>query len=498
MQQHIDLGPVEISYAAALRGVRPKGSSQSFRYIRAGRMDADEMLCLAASNPEGEFLFIDENASQAAEAQRRARDLHLANAEFIGMSLAKLEDALAAGTHFIAAADYFCVDLSYDVADNASYAHQLAGSLVRPGGLFVIRYAPFASARDSLHFMTAEFAPELKPSQHTEFLHELKQLGHAYFAQHPEDSAALDNALGAQNPEKFLNEFAVATKPQSRTIATLASMVPQKFAFVGDARFSANYLEMMVPKPSQEILYSLRGHLLYEVIKDFSAAHAFRTDIWIRQPGDFTGDLAQLYGNFFYGLTDMTGPVPETIMAGGQSLDLSAPILAALLKFMHVMPLTVGDFLDHPDGREFKPLDVVMAVQMLVACGIAAPMRGSFAGLGQIDYRYPRLAGLFNQQLRAEPLHGMSATLASTVAGRPVKLELPEALVLQAVGRVGFEESAGALMTELQRVAGNPAQARLVFPFALTPEHHFAESMIRRVCERNIVNWYALGVLDAA
>lgn len=498
MKQHMELGPVELSYAAALRGVLPRAGGTPFRYIRCGTMDTQEMLGLAASNPEGEFLFIMNDTTQANAAQARARALRLPNLAFLGMSLTALRAALAAGTQHIVAADYFCCDCTGEAGVDPQEALALAETLTAPGGLFVCRYAPFATPEDSLRFMVAEFTPELQPTQHAEFLHELKQLGQSYFSRHPQQALALNQALGLQQPEKFLQVSGVGCKPASATLNAIIKLAAQHFGFVGDADVPANYLEMMVPTEAQEMLYGLREHLLYEIIKDFTSARAHRTDIWVRPPARLSDNLAQLFGGFYYGLTDVAAPIPESIVVNGKPVDLKTPIVAGLLNLMHMMPITIGDFLADESGQHLKPTDVVMAVQILVACGVIAPMRGSFGGLGQADHEYPRLAGQYNQQLRGMIIDGTRAILASTVAGRPLFLPLSEALVLQAVDRVGFAESADSLMAELQRIAANPAQANLIFATGKDPAPDFAESLIREVCLTNMLSWYALGILDAA
>ncbi|MEQ1653161.1 MAG: hypothetical protein ABL897_11785 [Hyphomicrobium sp.] len=197
-------------------------------------------------------------------------------------------------------------------------------------------------------------------------------------------------------------------------------------------------------------------------------------------------------------MTDIGAPLPERITVSGKDVDLKTPIVSGLLTLMRMMPVTIGDFLAHETGQEFKPTDVVMAVQILVACGVIAPMRGSFGGMGQADHAYPRLAGQYNQQLRGMAIDGNYALLASPVAGRPLRLQLSEALVLQAVDRVGFAESADSLLGELLRISTNPEQAHLVFSAGKDPAPDFAENLIHEICTANMLGWYALGILDAA
>lgn len=488
MQQTLNLDPVALRYAAALRGVVPPAPETPFRYARFGAITVNEALCLAASNPEGSFQFVLPDASAVAVATARAQALRLTQCSFV------TPDAPEA----FAPVDIFCADLGAATAAAAlSQVQTMAQQRVAPGGLFVCRYAPFPAHCDALQFMVAEFAPELPAAERLEFLHELKQLGGAYFAAHPAAATALDAALGAQQPEAFLQRYGLGAPAGSAAVQMIAALAPAQFGFLGDAAIAANYLELMVPPAAQDVLYGLRQHLLYEVIKDFATARATRCDIWVRQPATFSADSPALFGYFYFGLRDSVA-LPARLEKNGQTLELTPPLFQQLLTLMRLMPLTIGDVLSHPDCQGFAPADVVAAIHMLVAFGVAVPMRGSFAGLGQTNFHYPRLAGAYNQQLQREAVQEAPIFLASPVAGRPLELEVPEALVLQAVGRVGLAESADALMPELQRVAGHPALAGKVFTSGTAVAADFAENLIRDICNDQMVSWYALGVLDAA
>ncbi len=488
MYQIPDLDPVAIRYAAALRGVVPPPPEAPCRMVRLGPVDIAQALCLAASNPDSSFTYIMPDAMRALAAQQRAQQLRQGNCRFV------TQDELPAGQ-----ADIFCADLGKQTdAATLANAQALAQQIVAPGGMFVCRYAPFPAQCDALQFMVTEFAAETPAEQHIELLHELKLLGHLYLTAHPLAADALDQALGAKNPAAFFARYNSAGAAMSHAVGMIATMAPAGFDFVGDAQIQSNYLEMMVPKVAQDVLYNLRGHLLYEVIKDYATARPVRTDIWVRQPAAMSGELPVLFGPFYYGLSGSSWPLPATVTLLEQTLDLTPPLFQRILELMRLMPLTIGDVLAHPDCQDFAAQDTVMAMQMLVAFGIAAPMRGSFAGLGQADMHYPRLVGGYNQQLQQEVLQSETVLFASPVAGRPLQLTLQEALVLQAVGRVGLAESADALMTELQRVASDPAIAPAVFPTAAPPAEDMAEAMIKNVCDKQMLSWYAYGVLDAA
>ncbi len=185
MQQVIDLDPVLLRYAAALRGVVPPMPEAPFHYVRWGLPDQAAALSLAASNPEGQFSYIvaDEPIRQMAEQLRQK--LRLKNCVFL-----RPEDATG-----LRQIQFLCADLRGAAAADMVRLQALAGAALAPGGLFACQYAPFASGQDGLHFMAAEFAPEMTAAQRQEYLTELQQLGAHYFTRRPTAAQALTAAI---------------------------------------------------------------------------------------------------------------------------------------------------------------------------------------------------------------------------------------------------------------------------------------------------------------
>ncbi len=89
--------------------------------------------------------------------------------------------------------------------------------------------------------------------------------------------------------------------------------------------------------------------------------------------------------------------VPTEIDAHGKTVPLSSPLYKQLVEIMTMMPASIGDFMSHPDGQNYLPQEIVDAVQILVACGIARPMRGGWHNEHVDNVVQPRLAGSFNQ-----------------------------------------------------------------------------------------------------
>jgi len=175
-------------------------------------------------------------------------------------------------------------------------------------------------------------------------------------------------------------------------------------------------------------------------------------------PVEQIADTAELFGGFVYGVTLPRDKTPLKIEVKGKTIDVSSPLYASLIDLMALIPAGVGDFLAHPNGQGFDARDVVGAIQVLVACGLAQPMRGVYQTGNMQNVNQPRLAGAFNRHLAETQVMGEETWMSSQVIGAAVSVPVREALVMQALNRAGLADSVAALLPELQRLARNPSQ----------------------------------------
>ncbi|MDD3287920.1 MAG: methyltransferase regulatory domain-containing protein [Alphaproteobacteria bacterium] len=481
-----DLAPVRLSYVAALRGVTPRLAGTSFAYAQLGCSNAEAFLCIAASNPEGTFFAVIEDEAAAAAARNMAKARKVDNAFFVvGIGeLPKLEY------------------LVYDETDNANNKiprkelASMASTLLRPSGLFVYRYKAYENADDTLRFVVSEFAPEMNAQQATTFLHEIKALGALYFEGRPIAKAALDNAIKQNIPDQFFAACNTGEKPVSHTFDTMVDFVPAGLSYAGDANIACNYLELSVPALAQDILLKCRENMLYEAIKDFAMQRLERCDIWCCAPINQTANMVALYGGFTFGSTIPRNQIPETIEACGKTVNLRLSPFPALIDLLTTLPLSIGDFLEHPTGAMVSPPDAVGAMQVLVATGIACPMRSYYQGQDQAELTHPKWANGFNSHLTNASVTTQEVLLASPVVGGGVSVSARDALVIQAISRAGMADSIAALLPELARVAKDPALSAKVTGIA-EPTAEAAHNMIDEVVTRSLIQWYAYGLLAA-
>ena len=490
--------PVSLSYAAALRKIMPRVPGTDFTYLLAECHEPGLLIALAASNPEGHFYGLVEGAEAVREAGEDVRKRQVENISFIDAAPRSLLAKLDKDAGMLPELDYICCDESgkaLDASERDALA-TLAERKLKAGGLFTLTYRPYSDDSGHLRFLVRELAPEMNAAQASEFLIELKKLGGFFFKDHPELLAKLNAAIAKYMPDSFFALFH-GVPAQSKTFDTMVAMAPRGFTYAGDSHIPANYIELATPAESHAIVDSAKDSPLYEVVKDFAGNRGVRNDIWCRQPAAMNDDPTRLFGGFAYGITMAPQDVPSQFTAQGKTIPLDAPLYAKLIKLMTLTPAGIGDFLSQSGNGAFAPGEIIMALQVLIACGIVRPMRGAREADSLGSLAQPRLAGSFNQYLDKTSVTYASMTLASSVLGDVMTVSARDALVMQALDRAGLANAVSALLPELRRLAHNPsAAARMMDAGEPTPE--IARQMIEDSVSHSIIQWYAYGLLEAA
>jgi hypothetical protein len=369
---------------------------------------------------------------------------------------------------------------------------------LQPDGLFSISYRVNPDVESSLRFLVREFAPEMNAAQAVEFLVELKKLGKLYFAEHSQQAAKLEHAMQKGVPDEFFGLFDSA-EARSATFDTIVAMTPRGFAYAGDAHIPSNYVELAVPSQAQALIVESRNNPLYEPIKDFTLNRTVRHDIWCHQTATRSNNAVDLFGSFSYGLVCQRDGIPVTFKAEGKEIALDSDLYTTLMDLMALIPVNIGDILLYPKCSAFKASEVVEAVQVLIACGLARPMRGisTITAEALSSVAQPRLAGNYNKYLEKILIQDNEMPMSSLVVGDVVNLSPRDALVMQALDRGGLANSVEALFPELQRLAKYPDRAqRIMHASEATPE--IARQMVEDTVSQSIVQWYAYGLLQAA
>ncbi len=496
MKPHATFSPISLRYIAALRGHRPKETGVDFTYAEAFCAEPEKLICLAASNPEGRFygLVGDDATRRAAEDMAAQRGTF--NIIFLTGSPAEILAKIDNGSSLPPMLDYLCCNeqnLALSDADRVAL-FDLAQKRMNPNGLLVRAYRAYNYNDGALRFLVQELAPEMNGAQKLEFLSEIKILGGRFLAKNPSLAAKLDDAIAKKAPKDFFAAFEGAVA-SSGTFDMLAAMGARGFAYAGDAALASNYVELSIPANAQDLIVSCRTNPLYEPIKDLALDRTLRTDIWIK-PQDGSANPAELFGGFAYGIVLPPEAIPASFAAQGKAIDLSSTLYRNLIELMAIMPVGVGDVLQHALGKGEQPEKILEALQIMVACGFASPMRGTLKGTNSSSVMQPRLVGSFNRYLDKTPLSDKDVWFASQVMGCGVTVPAGDAFVMQAVNRAGLNNSVSALMPELQRIAKTPASLAVISAEEPTPE--IAHRMITSIVSKSLPQWYAYALLEAA
>lgn len=484
----VDLSPVRLSYVAALRGIVPTPFDKAFSYAQLGAIDVESFLCLAASNPQGAFYGVLENAEAVAKANQAAPLRMVPNVSFFA-SANELPQNL----------NYLCFESTQKQlsALERDTLFSLAQSNLAEGGLFCCRYVAYDNADEPLRFLVSEYAPEFTTEQSLEFLDEIKALGTAYFAAHPISLTALEKAIENKDPKSFFEACRPSETTHSGTLETMSGLLPRGFSFVGDADVGANYLDLAAPPASHAVIEKCRDELLYEPIKDFVLHRLVRNDIWVRLPAKQSLANAELFNAFTFGTTASPDRLPKSVKTQAGVLQFNTPLFMRLIELMGTLPMGIGDFLSHPMGHGMNPDDVVGALHVLVACGLAHPMCGRYGGNLLADAAKPKWATPFNEYLTDSTISQAQIRVASPIVGAGVTISARDALVLQAVNRVGVSLSAGVLLPELKKlIQSNPSLAAQIMDSA-EPTDEVIHNILSQTLTNNIVRWYAYGLLAA-
>lgn len=488
-----NLDPVSLNYVAALRGLCPRKPGCSFTYAFLNPPDPDCLIGMAAGNPEGRFFGILSDKGRIAAANEQAQWRQTGNITFLTGTSAPLTLPES-----LPPLDYCVWDERREALDSAAREplFTCAEKALKPGGLLVGLYSACHDTGETLRFLIREFEPEMNKNEALELLDDLRSLGDHFFAENPAFLEELERTRAGHDSEAFFKFCRDSGAAKSGTFDVMAGLLPRHFAFAGDAAISANYMDLSVPESAHAILESCRDHLLYEPIKDFAMNRHTRHDIWCRLPAEQSTNPADLFGFFTFGILQAREEIPETVHVSGKPFDLRPPLMKNMIDLMTSLPMSIGDFLQHPLGAGVKPGEAIGAIQLLVAIGIARPMREHHQSQGSIELARLKWATPYNRYLNETPITTPRVLLASEVVGGTINVPARDALVIQALNRVGLAHTPGAVLMELQRLANDPAVAATIMDLA-EPTEALAEEMTEDVIRRSMIQWYAYGLLAA-
>ena len=291
------MSPVAIRYVAALNGVIPPQTADSFRFLELGCGLGRCLTTLAAAHPRGEFVGVDLNPDHTAAVARDLAAGKLDNARIITADFGHLPDDIGVFDFIALHGVYSWVAPSVREQILATARERLA-----PGGLLLVSYnaMPGWAHLQPIRGILRQYAA-LRQGDSTQrvrdalaYLVFLRDRQAKYFLDNPRASAYLD-ALVTQDVRYLVHEY-LNDHWTSFYFAEVAEMFGRAgLTFVGSQSVHTNFWDLCVRPEFQELFRTTRDRLVTEAHKDFCANTAFRWDIYAKSPqplGGLEGRLA--------------------------------------------------------------------------------------------------------------------------------------------------------------------------------------------------------------
>jgi SAM-dependent methyltransferase len=283
-----ELAPSFLSFAAALQGQRAPDPAKPFTYCELGCGQGFGTNILAAAYPHGDFVGIDFNPTQIANAQALATEAGLANVSFRDESF---QEALAQPEGTWPRFDYIALHGIYAwVSESNRHAiAEFCRRHLKPGGLLYISYncMPGWAALAPFQRLLREHA-DRNPARSDRqiegamtFVQKLRDAGMAYFSQNPIVPKRID-AFKDKDRTYLAHEYLNGTwQPLFFTDVT-RELSAAKLDFIGSASLLENFEGLALPKAAREAMAEVPEGPFREMLKDYAVNQQFRRDIFMK------------------------------------------------------------------------------------------------------------------------------------------------------------------------------------------------------------------------
>ncbi len=483
--------PVQLSYIAGLRGLRPRLPGEPFAYAELNVRQPQRLLALAACNPEGRFFGFSRDAALIAQAQSDSSKHSVTNIEWHALSLDALAQAMQNGAIMLPACDYVVHDSAGNSAPNEDY-FSVATQLLSEGGLLATHYdVALDTARKTALTATltilASEAPRDAIAPWLTLILDLALAGKPAITW----ADAARTAATAGN----LQAFAAALGQAGMGTGTLNALANGRKAglhLLGQGEIRHNFLELSAPAQTHTQLVAHSTHYAFELLKDLACGHEQRCDIWSKEPALRTDNIVTRFGGFNFTITAET--VPAEVMLASQTLNFRGPIFSKIIKALQEMPHTIGDLLHRPEFAGMDATDIVGALHQLLAAKIAFAARASMASF-KGNVTQPKWQGSYNAVYRQHTPFA-DCLIASISLGWPLLLPATTTLALAAFERGG----AGRVLEEITTALGqwqDLPEAQLLGPLAdIHSREQIAIDLAQQVTEHWLMRAITLGVFE--
>jgi SAM-dependent methyltransferase len=291
-------GPAWVNYVAAISGCVPRPLDKPFVYLELGCGLGHSISIFAAAYPEARFVGVDFNPAQVDYAQRRARELGLANLTFIeasfqdfaadpaGQGIARGLGGGAEGqVDFVA----FHGIYSWVSAEARAAMRRIIFDRLKPGGLVYNSYntLPGWSAEVPMQRLAKELAlggkgdSSKRAKDAFNQIGELAKLKSGHFAQASNLARTVETIV--KKPGNYLaHEYLNGDWNAFYAPDVADEMAHAKLDFVGSATLTENHEDLVVTDEARKILAAQADPRLRLLLRDFMVNQKFRRDVFVR------------------------------------------------------------------------------------------------------------------------------------------------------------------------------------------------------------------------
>ena len=288
--------PVNIAFAALLKGHRPPDLSGGFHYLDLGCGQGVSTCLLAAAYPQARFTGVDFHPQHIAHARQLAAGCGLQNVSFEEADFLELARQLPA--------DWPPVDFavahgiaSWIAPPVREALLQTVSRALRPGGLFYVSYnthpgwlakVPFQHMVATLQQYHQPGHPALQAAR--ELFGRLGQAGALLMTAYPSLEKQLDT-LEKQDPAYLVQEYNNGFWQPLFVNQMMAEAAAAKLSYLGSASLVDNF-DLFYPEAYRKILKEAPSTDLRELYRDLLINQTFRRDLYVKGRDLFWGAQA--------------------------------------------------------------------------------------------------------------------------------------------------------------------------------------------------------------
>lgn len=450
--------PAWINYVAALNGCVPRALDKPFAYLELGCGLGHSITVFAAAHPEARFVGVDFNPAHIDHAQRRARELGLANLTFVEASFEDLAAdpagqgiarplAAVAGSGEAGKFDFIAFHGIYSwIRPEARRAMQrLCFDRLLPGGLVYNSYntLPGWAIEAPLQRLARELAQvgsgdsSARARDAFARIDAMAKVKSGYFAQSPQ-IARLISAQQKKPGNYLAHEYLNGDWNAFYAPDVADEMAHAKLDYVGSATLMENHADLVLSDEMSKLLAAQADPRLVTLMRDFLVNQKFRRDVFVRGHARLAPREAQKWrqSQVLVAAKSLADLKPSFKVPRG-TVTFDVPRFEELPEVLSQAAASGPDFAGSFTAAGGKAQDFTRLLNILAATGALMPAARGFKPavlVRQKNGAVPRqrMAQKANAiELQQALAAGRSAVLASPVSGNVATIGASDVLALQ-------------------------------------------------------------------